>query len=741
MTRRLQQTDFDQSIYERPDREWICGHTGRPCALGPDVKGHCNTTHECVPAREGDRWRCTRTAPFGGECERGPLPDGSCCNPIATCQPRRNLRAKRGRTVRVVVALTVGVLAIFLGGDGALDFVHPGPVTKHHGTIEGDCVRCHAAGAGGFSHWIGMAFAETERASDSERCLECHDLGASNLLPHSLPAVELAETTARFREREIEGSAPLRVTLASLGPARSVRAGAELTCAVCHQEHQGVDHELTSLSNDQCQVCHAIQFDRFEEDHPALGLYPHGRRTRIAFDHATHIEEYFPGEEREDISCVTCHAPDATGRTMDVNEFATSCADCHDGDVRSAGSTGIAFLNLPAIDARGLRRSGIDPGQWPAIERARPPSPFIGLLLAGDSRWQSDDPAATSDAMTRADNAASLDPEERQQVGRWVWAYKSLLLELRNDGHRTIANRIASDAITADALGPGDRANLLSGIDRALVASTVDTWFPDLEREMSVFDRVTGELEDLGQMERRHWEAIGAGMRDLAGARGGRGRASSGDAKGGDRWVREGGWYRSGKDASIRYRSRGHADPFLRTWFDVAAAVAQTGDAGSEATFAANALFAGLRRESTTGSCTLCHSIDTGETEDGVAGSFNQVAWRPHRPDPHRKRATEFRHMPHFSLDNAGTCDTCHTLRESDPDAFAEAYEADASTWGHALNFEPVGRETCGDCHTREAAGDDCVACHNYHLGDTRPIHLTATLSAAEEAQEEAGDE
>ena len=733
----MQETNFDRSVYERPDREWICGHTNRPCALGPDARGSCATTHECVPAREGERWRCTRTPPFGGECERGPSPDGTCCNPVNACQPRRGLRARRGRLVLAGVGLTIGFLALSLTGERALDFVYPGPVTKHHGTLEHECQQCHAAGEGGLAHWISLAFATGGQTSDFERCLSCHDLGGSNLLPHSLPVDTIAESTERIRERALEGDAPLHLSLASRGPARNLRAGAELSCSVCHREHRGADHDLTALSNDQCQVCHVVQFDRFEEDHPALGHYPHGRRPRIVFDPATHIEEYFVDDEQEAITCVTCHAPEPTGRTMDVGDFASSCGDCHESDVREAGTSGIAFLNLPAIDVAGLRRSGFDPGQWPRIERSRTASPFVALLLAADPRLSEEDTAALTQVAGRADGASALDREERARVARWAWATKALIFEIVRDGHRAITSRLESERVAGKRLGPQEEASLVRGLDRSVVERAVDSWFPDLEDELAIFDRTTAGLEDLGQMTNRHWTQLSNELRALARSRGGSARASEARTEGGDRWVSRGGWYISGTDASLRYRSSGHADPFLRTWFEIASVVASLDE--SSARSAAVDLFDGLRSEHSTGSCTKCHSIDP--TPQSPAGSFT-VAWQPHRPDPARKRATEFRHVPHFSLDARGQCSSCHRLREADPDAFAEAYREGANPDGHVLNFEPIGRETCGTCHTREAAGDDCVTCHNYHLGSTTPIHLTAmTATLRENRSAGTGDE
>ena len=143
---------------------------------------------------------------------------------------------------------------------------------------------------------------------------------------------------------------------------------------------------LTGLANGQCQVRHLVQFNTFADDHPPLGDYPYGRRTRIAFNHQSHREDYYPDEDREVFSCVGCHAPEPTGRVMTVKAFDSTCASCHDENVRSSGKGGSAFLTLPRIDLRGMRDVAIDPGHWPWIEKSVAPSPLVNVLPAGDDR-------------------------------------------------------------------------------------------------------------------------------------------------------------------------------------------------------------------------------------------------------------------------------------------------------------------------------------------------------------------
>ena len=71
-------------------------------------------------------------------------------------------------------------------------------------------------------------------------------------------------------------------------------------------------------------------------------------------------------------------------------------------------------------------------------------------------------------------------------------------------------------------------------------------------------------------------------------------------------------------------------------------------------------------------------------------------------------------------LDEKG-CLTCHAWQ---PDAkFADGYK-DHDPYTSASNFAPIELNTCADCHTNERAGDSCLLCHNYHVGDfpTQPV-------------------
>ena len=121
MTKPFEDYHFDESAYDRPNDDWVCGHSseGRPCPIGPSGTGHCQAEQICIPYLKQDRWHCNRPSAWGGKCNDGPLPGGECSHPFPGCHPARSLMARRRALTFAVAALTMGVLLIALGGGGA----------------------------------------------------------------------------------------------------------------------------------------------------------------------------------------------------------------------------------------------------------------------------------------------------------------------------------------------------------------------------------------------------------------------------------------------------------------------------------------------------------------------------------------------------------------------------------------------------------------------------------------------
>lgn len=388
---RLQATDHRSSAYERPNQKWVCGWTaeGRPCPLGPDGKGHCpaHQESECTPRRDGDRFLCTRPVVFGGPCEHGPMPDGSCCRPAPRhppCQPVTSLRARRGRLVAAVVALVLGLAALGFGTSGRLWLINPGPLSAAHEPIgefktDGDqCKACHSAADHGMRQWVGMALTPVHGIGDSGKCLDCHFKGNTSafaLRPHSLDPAQLHKGKAG--EHPTAG-----LMLASLEGGPMQGGDGQLACGSCHHEHRGVHANLAAMSNTECQACHQSTFNDFAGNHPDFGPIVR-ERSGINFDHRTHAHDHFGREQA--FVCTSCHRRDPNARSMTTLGFDASCGGCHKAGKEDHHLAKIRDDRFTAFQLPDLAFSADPPAGWPkGNAKGTEIPPMTMLLMAGD---------------------------------------------------------------------------------------------------------------------------------------------------------------------------------------------------------------------------------------------------------------------------------------------------------------------------------------------------------------------
>ncbi len=480
----LQKFDFRSSAYERPTQTWVCGREaeGRPCAIGPDAKGACRADFECRPAKRDDRWHCTRSDLSGGRCGHGPLPDGTCCRPVPRCRPVISWRARPGAVARRVAALTFGLLLILMAGGGPA-FIDPGPLTFQHGKIQ-NCAGCHSAFDKGPTSWVHAAFADEAIVADSKRCLACHDLGSDSLRPHALSPARI-EALRRTVNLPSFGSWAMLASSASLALGRPHEDGSALGCMTCHQEHQGHAADLSAMSGAQCQVCHSFQFSSLSDGHPEFTGYPFKRRTRIRFDHASHIGKHFRDKAVQAAApkeCKTCHTPAAGGRLMLVNGFEDSCAACHGGQVRGVGratAKGLGVFNVPGLDVITLEERGADIGGWPE-DADEELTPFMDFLLAGDDRYP-----AIRKTLAGLDLLDLADASDAQvaAAGDLAWRVKELLSDVATDGGPALKARL--EKALGRRLSSPDMAGLAGLLPVDAVRAAQAYWFPDLYRDVA----------------------------------------------------------------------------------------------------------------------------------------------------------------------------------------------------------------------------------------------------------------
>ena len=426
--------------YQRPQQAWQCGlaDEGPACPLGPNGSGCCPVSAACRPVRDGERWHCNRSALRGGPCADGPGHDGAC-SIVYHCTPVRSLRTRRGRFVVAAAVATIGAACMALSGPWRNELIAPGPLSVHHAQLlEGRnatlrCTQCHAAGDATVAQWWKRSTGDSSQGTtQSTLCLACHGeaIGRESALAAHGVGVEQLED-ARGED------APARFESRLRDPREAI------ACAACHREHQGLNHNLTAMSDDGCQACHREQYDSFAGDHPEFAQWPYERRTRIAFDHASHQMKHYPAEKRE-FACAACHQADATGERQMTSSYATSCAECHDKALVASMSEGVPLVSPPTLDVETLVAAGHDVGPWPEEAtgdfEGTPPMPTM-LLLAADPKV-----VEAAEVLGAALDLYDVDPEDEKQLAAAAtvaWAVKSLAEDLADRGPTAIGERLA----------------------------------------------------------------------------------------------------------------------------------------------------------------------------------------------------------------------------------------------------------------------------------------------------------
>ena len=355
---------FPSKEYVRPNLNWECGHlcTGCPCRIGPSPKGECRASYECTPrlnVKPGEvkgHWTCTRPRTGGGKCENGPLPDGTCCNAIPKCQPRRSLRSIRKRVVTFTVIASFLILFVCLSLGIRDNFINPGSLSNVHASAtfvdfhtksSGDtsqCAACHEGARQDAPSWNykafdafmhGLAPAELikkgplETSLMDKNCLACH-AGMDFHQPNMAAQYACSEC-----HKEHQGKGPmLEVKSASC---TSCHGSAELMAASQEIGAKINPHAFPSpLSNSDVKVQSRTRpakgytevITAFHTDHPEFRLLRDGVRdeSSLKFNHAVHLRT---GRIPRVLNCTDCHERDGTGEYQRPITYEKNCVECH----------------------------------------------------------------------------------------------------------------------------------------------------------------------------------------------------------------------------------------------------------------------------------------------------------------------------------------------------------------------------------------------------------------------------
>jgi hypothetical protein len=404
--------------------------------------------------------------------------------PQAEKQAGSGSRRDRLAVLVALVSVACVVAAFFFSKN--TQFLMPGPLASAHGTIE-NCGACHTKSGSSNVSWIHGLIAGDPLA-DSKACLTCHKMPDTAFNAHSASAEALKQSTSRLTKIAATTPAPASARVQDIAfPADSVMERS-LYCATCHQEHKGVNFNLSKISNEQCGSCHVVKFDSFDGHHPQFENYPFERRTRIIYDHAGHFGKHFLDVAKKDPTkrvpdtCATCHDSRADKRIMAVAPFDQTCATCHLdqilGKERVSGPKGIAFLSLPGLDLQTLKKKNAAIGEWPEDSEAELTA-FMKVMISRNERGRA--LIKRVEGLNLQDLSGANDAQ--------IKAVTSLAWEVKGLFYALISGK-ASDVLADLKIGGGPKlsASLLTDLTASIpreVVSGAQQWLPNLGTEMA----------------------------------------------------------------------------------------------------------------------------------------------------------------------------------------------------------------------------------------------------------------
>jgi hypothetical protein len=446
------------------------------------------------------------------------------------------------------------------------------------------------------------------------------------------------------------------------------------------------------MDNAACQACHQQRYESFATDHPNFGQWPFERRSRIAFNHATHSTKHFV-EKKATFDCRNCHVEDAAGDVQLTLSFEAACASCHLEKIATSVARGIPMFALPTLDVDALREAGYDIGPWP--EKAS--GDFDGKLPPVMKVLLASDPVAAQAMAQLGDDCDFFevdpnDPEQLAACATLARAIRQLMLDLGTPGIDSVGERLT--AALSGVVTQSECAALAAGLSADTLRGAA-AWLShvDADESASVDEELGGALPP-----RRGVSMIENGD-NMPAPLSGEGMPNAPATS--TNFEPAGTWFCDDATLSIRYRPASHADPVLASWLSLLAPTGLSTQPIRHATFNE------LADPTAPGLCTSCHSVEQ------MRGHALTVNWRSYDRRSELRSFTKFSHGPHLVLPQLADCTSCHTInRAAQP---ADSY-ADLDPHQFTSEFEPLSKQQCAECHTTTAAGDRCQSCHNYHV-------------------------
>lgn len=679
--------------------------------------------------RPSDRWVCSRLGEVGA-CHFGPGRSGRC-SLESGCQPKRSWAGRRRLIAIALVILLPAVIMLAMyfpvGSQQAslLDLsIKPGALTNHHAQIlatTGEterCIQCHPSHDDTLWSWLPLvASGSDHNLTQTDLCLNCHQsvmAPGTESLAHNL-------TQQHRSEIRLASSAEKTSSWHDWLPSPAIDQE-QVACNACHREHQGENHNLSAMSDSQCQTCHQDRFGDFATSHPEFDAWPYQRSGTIAFSHRSHQNKHFPESNisgaTPSFQCSSCHQPSPDGKVTRAVDFQNACASCHSESLETEISEGIELVSMPTLP----RQVTSEIPAWPESATGFPDgrlSPLAELLIRGDSA------AGDPTARLRGRDFSRIDPSDRgqnQAAGEVASELVRLLHDLADNGQRALLRRLTAASQAAKADSEIHWRPIAGSFPPQLVDQALGEWFQHTTNRSASIQR--------DQKDQNHFKTIpfqSGGSDDLLAGdewtsgddlladddllgediqAGNLEQSASTQSSGtkprrfnADSMLVAGGWYRDDVRLAIRYRPSGHADPVLKAMID-AAALLPASDRSRIA----------ILNDPSAAACIRCHA----------SAAETASAWKTQDQIQAKNQFTKFSHAPHLNIASLADCAGCHQVESGVPASESNTAIVPVSRSGtsveHHGDFKPMKKQDCAACHTKQAAGDSCVSCHRYHL-------------------------
>ena len=267
------------------------------------------------------------------------------------------------------------------------------------------------------------------------------------------------------------------------------------------------------------------------------------------------------------------------------------------------------------------------------------------------------------------------DPKQLEAASEVIWSCKRLLNDVVTRGHDALRERI--ERLLARKVSSAELAALTARLSPENITVISEEWLPQLSQELSASGDSAGPSNKAAIEERN---------RDADRER-----------------VAAGGWFRDEMLLAIRYRPQGHADPWVTAWIDVLAELTRGQHANT-----ARVLLKQWLKPSAAGQCGSCHTTDQEEK------THLTLHWLAKRAEGSNAQFTRFSHGPHLAQAQLDDCIGCHRMNPGSHEvATHDANSSEALVGG----FHPLTKAACAECHRPGSAGDSCLQCHRYHVG------------------------